>query len=489
MKNQILHKQALFYTIINYLGTAIGIISALFIYPLDFAFSGTIKFIDTVAQLLYPIMVLGVSQALIKFYPVLDEGRKKQLFNYSILSISVIGLLVLLMLLVFGVFSDYKYINYIYFAFPIAIAIAFIDLFRKQAQNIQKLAVPTLFEKIIPKITLPLVFLLLLNFLILENQAIILYVLCYIGVFILVGVYIFKHFKPNFNFDFEPLFKKISRKEYFNYSLYAFAASLGSLLAFRIDSLFIFNLISEEANGIFANGVTLAATLQIPAVGLIAMYAPVISNYITSNNFSELSLKYKEVARLLFFIGALLYSCILMGLNDLFKLLPTYDALKETIPIINILGLSVVINMATGFNTEIIAYSKYYKFNIVMILTLVVLNVSLNLWFIYYTNLGIAGVAYASLLSMTLFNAAKLYFIYKKFGILPFDTNFLKLALLFLLSGVVLYFLPSTDSNITDLIYKVVLSIAINVIAVYKLKLVHQVNIWVDKVLRFTKLK
>jgi len=489
LKNKNLHKQALFFTIINYVGTVIGIISALFIYPLDFAFSGTIRFIDNIAQLLFPIMVFGVSHALIKFYPSLDDKNRKQLFNYGVLSISIISLVVLVGIFVFDSFFDYKHINYVYFAFPIAVALAFIELFRKQAQELQKLAVPTFFEKIIPKITLPVVFLLLLNFYIVEYQAIMIYTLCYITVFLLVGIYIFKYFKPKFNYNFQPLFEQVSKKEYVNYSFFAFASSLGSLLAFRIDGLFIFNLISEEANGIYNNGATLAATLQIPAVGLFALYAPLISEYITSKNFKELNLKYKETARLLFFIGALLYSCIYLGVNDLFSLLPTYDALKETIPVINVLGFSVLINMATGFNTEIISYSKYYKFNMVTILLLVFINVGLNLYFIYYTNLGIVGVAYASLIAMIIFNCSKLIFIYKKFKLLPFDRAFLKLGLLFLVSGILVYLLPTTNSNLLNLSYKVGLSLVLNIVVVYKLRLVFQVNVWVDKALRFIKLK
>ena len=66
-------------------------------------------------------------------------------------------------------------------------------------------------------------------------------------------------------------------------------------------------------------------------------------------------------------------------------------------------------------NTEIINYSNYFKFNLQAILTLVFVNVGLNLFFLTQTDLGILGVAYASLIAMTIFNIAKTYFIYTKF--------------------------------------------------------------------------
>lgn len=489
MKNSNLHRQALFFTIINYAGTAIGIISALFIYPLDFAFSGTIKFIDTIVQLLYPIMVLGASHALIRFYPLLETEKRKHLFNYSVLSIAALSIIVLGGIIIYNLLFGYEYIKYIYIAFPIGVSLAFVELFRKQAQDIQKLALPTLYEKIIPKVVLPVVFLLLVYNYLAETPALLIYMACYILILLLIGIYIYKYFKPGFTISFKSLFETLSRKDYYNYSLYSFAASLGSLLAFRIDGLFIFNLISEEANGIYGNGATMAATLQVPAVGLFALYAPLISDYIASANMTDLKTKYKETARLLFFIGGVLLSCIYIGIDDLFSLLPAKQELKETIPIIYILGFSVLLNMATGFNTEMISYSKYYRFNMITIALLIFLNVGLNFFFIYKTDLGIAGVAYASLISMAVFNIAKLWFIKAKFGMLPFDGKFALLAVVFALSGVGIYILPDTGSHLNDLIYKTGLSIAVNVFITYRFRLVYQVNVWIDKALRYTRIK
>jgi len=476
-------KQVVLYAIINYAGTAIGIFSALLIYPLDFKFLGTVRFVDNISQLLFPVMVLGASHALIKFYPALNDTFRKQLFNYSLISVSSISVLVLLVITAFSVTTDYKDANLLYVAFPVAVSLAFIELFKKQAQDLQKIAVPTLYEKILPKIALPVIFLLLLGNVLGVLSALVVYALSYIVIFILTALYLFKRFNPGFNYRFKTLFGEISRKDYFRYSLYSFAGSLGSLLAFRIDGIVIYNLISEEANGVFSTAVTLASTLQIPAVGMFALYAPIISSYLKSGNFKDLDVKYKEIARLLFFIGALLYSCIFLGIDDLFHLLPAYDKLKDTIPIIIVLGFSVLINMATGFNGEIITYSKYYRFNLVAILILIVINVSLNLYFIYYTTMGILGVAYASFIAMTLFNIAKLIFIYKKFGLLPFDAGFVKLAVIFLLSATGIYLLPDTASHIINLLYKLSLSLLINIFVIYRLRLVYQVNVWMDKVL------
>ncbi|WP_417350610.1 lipopolysaccharide biosynthesis protein [Flavobacterium alkalisoli] len=487
MANKTIHKQAIFYTLINYLGTAIGIVSALFIYPLDYGFSGIVKFIDNITQLLYPVMVLGASHALIKFYPALDDKRRKQLFNYSLISILTVSVVVLFFIIAFDKITGYKKIILVYFAFPISISLAFIDLFRKQAQQMQKLAVPTLFEKIIPKIALPVLFIMLLNNVLGVNESLFYYVITYMVVFLFTGFYLFRYFKPGYNYRFKTLFGEISRRDYFRYSLFSFAGSLGSVLAFRIDGIVVFNLISDEANGIFGNAVTIASAMQVPAIGLFALYAPVISEYLKSGNLKELHVKYKETARLLFFVGALLFSCIVIGIDDLFSLLPSYEKLRQMIPVICISGFSVLINMATGFNTEIITYSNYYRFNMIAIVSLIGLNIPLNLFVVYYTDWGIEGIAWASFVSVTLFNALKMVFIYKKFRLLPFDKNFFILGLIFASSLCLVCLLPDLSDNFLNLVFKVGLSLILNIVIVYKLRLVHQVTVWVDKAMFFVR--
>src|SRR5690606_9351682 len=128
--------------------------------------------------------------------------------------------------------------------------------------------------------------------------------------------------------------------------------------------------------------------------------------------------------------------------------------LIDSIPIIFLLGANVLFNMSTGFNSEIISYSKYYRFNIVSILVLAVLNVFLNLYFLTTTDLGIIGVAYASLIYMVSFNCLKLGFIYRKFGLLPFDMVYLKLVFMVSLVFAIFYSIPENPNAILNLFLK-----------------------------------
>src|SRR5690606_16123165 len=103
----------------------------------------------------------------------------------------------------------------------------------------QKLAVPTFYEKIIPKITLPLAFVLILYYGFAETQGLIFYALSFAIMLLATGLYLFKYFKPVYTLNYKDLFQEIPKKQYYQYSLYAFSASLGSFFAFRIDSVMI----------------------------------------------------------------------------------------------------------------------------------------------------------------------------------------------------------------------------------------------------------
>ena len=122
---------------------------------------------------------------------------------------------------------------------------------------------------------------------------------------------------------------------------------------------------------------------------VFTVYAPQVSALIKNQDWETLQMKYVETAKLLFFVGAIMLGCIFMGIEPFFELLPTGQKLMASIPIIYVLGSNVLFNMATGFNSEIISYSPYYRFNIVSVLILVVLNVSLVItsYSIHYTKL------------------------------------------------------------------------------------------------------
>lgn len=467
MSRKISAKQAVLFTAINYLGVAIGIVSTILIYPQNKELLGIVRYVDAFAQLLFPIMVLGATNALINFYPSLSTRLQEQLFSFSLLSIFKMAILVAIVLGVCHVFFDNDKIKYLWIAYPLGIFMAYIELYKRQATNLQKLSTPTFYEKIIPKLSLPLAFLLVLYGVLDVSNALSLYVLSYGIIMIMIGSYVYRNYKHRLFKKHSDLFEQLPQRKYYAYSLFSFAGSFGAFFAFRVDSLMIPEFISFDANGTYNIAVTLASTLAIPATGVFALYSPIIARLIREESWEELHIKYRLVCKYLLFIGGVLFSCISVGIEPLFRSLPTFDNLAPSLPVIYILGTNVVFNMATGFNTEIISYSKYYKFNLITILSLMVVNIVLNWYLLSQTDLGILGVAYATLFSMCLFNLSKAFYIYKKMRLWPFDFAFLKLLLFIAFVGWGVFMLPTTSFPLLDVLYKVMLVLVVHLWALY----------------------
>ncbi|QHI36655.1 hypothetical protein IMCC3317_20180 [Kordia antarctica] len=483
--------QTLKFSIINYIGAAIGIVSTLFIYPNNKEFLGIMRYIFDGAQILMAFFVFGTSQSLVNYFPRFKDSEEKRniFFSSTLLIVIVNSILFSIIFLLLAnslssVLSDFQAFDYIGYSIIVGFAFAMMDLSKRQASNYKRIAIPTVLERFSIKIFFPIIFLLLLGGIITVETGKIIYVICFVILLFIALLYVKKVAKINFNFNHKKVFDRSFRKEYIKYSVFAFFSILGSLLAFKIDGIMVPNLIEVNAmtaNGTYSIGVVLAATLAIPAIGLYTIYSPIITEYIAKDDIVSLGKKYQEVSKLLFAIGGFLLCCIFLGVDDLFSILPTQENLLDTIPIILILSFNVVIDMSTSFNSHILLYSKYYRFNMVAIAVLVVLNVSLNIYFIKYLNLGIEGAAYATLISMTLYNSVKLIFIYSKYKIQPFTIKHILLLGAFLGSVSLLNMIPTTNYVILDIILKVGTCMLFNGFVIYKLRMIPYVNDWISK--------
>lgn len=481
--------QALKFSIINYIGAAIGIVSTLFIYPNNKEFLGIIRYIFDGAQILMAFFVFGTSQSLVNYFPRFkDFAEKRNIFFSSTLLIvivnSILFSIVFLLLAnsLSGILPDFHAFDYIEYSIVVGFAFAMMDISKRQASNYKKIAIPTVLERFSIKVFFPTIFLLLLGGIITVETGKLIYVLCFVVLFVIALLYVKRVANIQFNFSYKKVFDRSFRSEYIKYSVFAFLSILGSLLAFKIDGIMVPNLIEEDAmtaNGTYSIGVVLAATLAIPAIGLYTIYSPIIREYIAKDDITSLGKKYKEISMLLFALGGFLLSCIFLGVDDLFSILPTRENLIDTIPVILILSFNVVIDMSTSFNSHILLYSKYYRFNMVAIAILVVLNISLNIYFIKYINLGIEGAAYATLISMTLYNSVKLVFIYSKYKIQPFTKKHVIQLAVFLISVSVLYHIPTTSYVILDIILKVGTCMLVNGFVIYKLRMIPMLNDWI----------
>ena len=217
MTNQNSFKEAFSFSVINYIGIIIGVFSTLFIYPQNKELIGIYRYIEGLAHVLYPVFVLGTSQALVNYYPKLNLYFRRRLFIYSILSIAALSGIVFLIFVVIYFVPYFSSSVYIYYAFPIAVFLAYIELLKKKAAILQKITIPTFYDNIIPKIALPLLFLLVFKNLISVKSSLVLYVCSFGIIFILIGFYLKKYLVSISNFNYKELFVAVDKKKYYKF--------------------------------------------------------------------------------------------------------------------------------------------------------------------------------------------------------------------------------------------------------------------------------
>ena len=126
MKSNSTYKQTFWFSVINYIAIAIGVFSTFFIYPYNLSFFGKIGYIDSLAQMIYPFLVFGSAQTIIRFYPVLNPENQYQLFKFSSRNIFILSFFVGLCLVLGSFVFKWDLYFYLYYAFFLAVAMALI---------------------------------------------------------------------------------------------------------------------------------------------------------------------------------------------------------------------------------------------------------------------------------------------------------------------------------------------------------------------------
>lgn len=452
-------RQSFKYSLVGYFGFLLGTVSAIFIFPYDIAFYGKLRFIIPASEMLLPIVVFGISYSNVKFFLKNRQVGKHQNF----LSISILA-----------IFFNFLIFTAAYFAIsnlfpnlketelwkmkglilPLILIMALSAVFNKYISNYKRIVVPSIFENIFPKLANLGAFCLFFFLGVSEKGAF----GFFFGMFLLslVGYVAYTHkldpIKPDLSLDY--LKKDHLWKEVLNYSFYGFLGNIGNFIAFRVDNFMISEFINFEENGIYSILLSVLSFIMIPQMGLYNISAPLINKNISENNFKELDRLHKRTSLSLFFLGLVLYSCIIVGFPYLTVYIKNGIYLQQAQPVIWILGLAMLFDLATGFNGHIISLSKYYRFNILVMLFLAITTIGLNYIFLKQTKFGIVGIALATGISLTLFNIIKIFYNKYRFKVFPLTIEMALAVIIGALAVTIALILPESKYNWLNLIYK-----------------------------------
>lgn len=207
----------------------------------------------------------------------------------------------------------------------------------------------------------------------------------------------------------------IQRKEIIQYSLYNVLAGGAWSIANSIDSLMLAGHSLSDA-GIYRLAYFICSVVQMPQKTISQILLPLVADAWHENDAKKLDELYKKSAMQLMIAGSFLILLLVLLVDVFLEQLPAeYHGAKW---VVLLLASSKLIDMATSINGEIIQTSKYYKFNLYLILALMIFTIFANAYFI--PRYGIIGAALATTLVNILFNIAKYLYVWFKVRIQPF---------------------------------------------------------------------
>jgi len=446
-------KQSIVRIIISVAGALIGTLSTLYIYPLDMELHGLSMFLLTASLMFAPFILLGSSAVAINNYPEFKTKDKRDNgFLSFIVLIYLTGSFLFALAFIFGEdwFSQYfmshngKYDKYFQYILPLTILQAGCTLIDVYLNNFTKVIIPALLKEFLLKLTLPLLIGLHILGYISVDMVIWGLLANYIIALLLLILYTIYLRKQSFHLTFRFLTRS-RLKRIANYSLFAILGVFGNQMVVYIDTIMIKAILPDFSYiSIYNMHSSMANFINMPVIAIISVASPFVAKYITGKEDGKLVKLYISSSTIMLLLGSFLFTGIVINMDAVYLLMSNGDAYRSGFWVVVFLGIAKLVDMATGLNSQIIGYSKYYKFNFYALIILGLSNAILNYFLIHQT--GVSGAALATLISLTLFNMAKLLYVKKKFGIWPFTIQDLYIVILAGLFGIIAFIMPSGEN-------------------------------------------
>jgi O-antigen/teichoic acid export membrane protein len=481
-------RQGIKHSLVNYVGAGIGIISMLFIYPLDAEAYGLARFLTDSVILFIPLTLLGANVLPVRFFPHFeDAGTGHRGFLGWLLLLSSIGILLMSILAwiswdsiidYYGKVSD-LYRVYLIFFVPILFLRAFIQLLVQYTSNFHRIVIPSVLNDLLFKITLP-TFIVLKVYGVWGYRELVTGILLHF-VAVLVGMiaYLWHLGQWSLRIDWAA-FRGPVRNEMREYVFYGLMGTISTSIAVNLDVFMIGSMIGPESTGIYGIASIMANLVNRPYVALSLIAAPILMKAWTRKDLTSIRDIYTKSAINGLIPGLLIFMVIWLNLPDLYAIMPNSELIASNRIALLLLGLAFVVNLASGVNTEVMIYSNLFKTHLYAVMILAGVNILLN--YLLIQGMGITGAALATLISYVAYNLYKSLVIYLRMGMHPFNRAMgLAMALCGLLVMLIPY-VPLTSMRWVDLGLRSLLISTFYIGAVYVLGLSPDINALLRKV-------
>jgi O-antigen/teichoic acid export membrane protein len=450
-----IRKQSIISSVVVYVGFALGFFNT-YLFTKNGGFTkaeyGLTGIFIAIANIMFTFANLGMTAYIGKFYPYYKDNlpkKKNDMFTWALL-ISLIGFCVVaatgfilkdVAIRKFGQNSP-ELVKYYYWLYPFGLGLTLYSILEIYAWQLKESVFTTFLREVLFRVFTTILILLTFAGILAKFDVFIkIYSYTYIGIAMILAVYLIVKGDLHITFEVSIVSKKFFKKIVTLVS-YVFGGLLLYSIASVFDSILLASVLKEglAAVAVFSLAQNVASLLQAPQRGIIASSTAALAQAWKDKDMAKINRIYhrSSINQLIFAVGmfALIWLNFTHGIFT-FHLQRGYIDARW---IFFFIGLTRIIDMGTGVNAQIIGTSNLWKFEFFTGIILILFTLPLNYILTKY-YFGILGPAIANLFSFTIYNALRYWFLKKKFNLQPFNAKTVYTLLLGLASFYLCYFL------------------------------------------------
>jgi O-antigen/teichoic acid export membrane protein len=266
-------------------------------------------------------------------------------------------------------------------------------------------------------------------------------------------------------------------KEIFGYSFFIILSGGVAVLLMDFDKVMIPAYRDISSNALYSVAIFIATVIAVPSRAMLQIIYPITAKLIGEGKHNELQDLYQKSAITLQVIGGLVMLGIFLNIHQMYQLIPA--DYSGGVTVVFVIGLSKFYDVILGNNNAIILNTPYYRWVLMFGLLLVLMMIGLNMLLI--PPYGIEGAAWATLISVVVYNTIKLWFVVRKMNLFPFTANTLKSFAIMGIVFLMFYFWDFQFHPLLNIILKSTLIVPVYVFLNYRFKISSEINDLIDQ--------
>lgn len=429
-----IRKQSIISSLVVYIGFAIGIFNT-WLFAREGGFTqadyGLTGIFMAVANIMFCVANLGMPAYIHKFYPYYNDNlplKKNDQLTWAIF-FSLFGFcLVIIAGILFKDLVIRKYgtnapelVKYYYYIFPFGMGLTLFSILEAYAWQLKKSVFSNFLREVQFRLFTSILIVFSFTGIIASFDLFIkIYSFTFLGIAVILLLYLSWQNKISFTFSVSRVSKKFLNKIITLIS-FVYGGSMVFTVSMVIDTIIIAAVLPNglAMAGIYTLAQNIASLIQAPQRGIVSSSLGPLSKAWKDKDLHKISRIYhsSSINQLIFSVG--MFALIWLNFTDgvfTFHLQAGYIDARW---VFFYIGLMRIIDMGTGVNSQIINTSTLWRFDFYTGIILLSLTLPLNYILTKYYY-GVMGPAIANLITFTIYNAIRYWFLIKKFKLQPF---------------------------------------------------------------------